>query len=509
MSRSHQILPRSGPAREALREKGQFWTPDWIAEAMVSYVLGAGTDQVFDPAVGAGAFLLAAKRVSKDIQRRVRLRGTELDPEALDQATRSGLHNDDLAKVEIRDFVLNPPEECFPAIVANPPYIRHHRIDAATKGALQFLAKRLIGKQLDGRTGYHVFFLIRALDRLAESGRLAFIMPADTCEGVFARTLWEWILSKYRLDAVITFSHQASPFPSVDTNAMIFMISTGHPGETFAWCRCSEPGSRALRTWVELGFPQRAFGPIHSIQRQTSEAFETGLSRSPRPRHDGPVLGDFAYSMRGIATGDNGFFFMTRKDALRRGLPLDLMVRAVGRTRDIQSSELTDEQLEILDCENRPTYLLSLDARPLTALPGPVQQYLEHGEESRVSERPLIKQRRPWYKMESRQVPPFLFAYLGRRNARFIRNLTHAVPLTGFLCVYPRKTSSDYVEKLWSLLNHPDTISNLALVAKSYGSGAIKVEPRALERVPISKAALRESGLSLEVSAGQAEMAFA
>ena len=509
MSRVNQVLPRSGPAREALREKGQFWTPDWVAEAMVSYVVGAGTDQVFDPAVGAGAFLLAAKRVSKDLQRSIRLRGTELDPEVLDQAAKSGLRNGDLAEVEIRDFVLNPPEECFPAIVANPPYIRHHRIDAATKGALQFLAKKLIGKPLDGRTGYHVFFLIRALDRLTENGRLAFIMPADTCEGVFARTLWGWILSKYRLDAVITFSHQASPFPNVDTNAMIFMISAGHPRDQFAWCRCSEPGSDALRTFVELGFPQRALGPIHSIQRQTSEAFETGLSRSPRPLHDGPVLGDFAYSMRGIATGDNAFFFMTKKDALARGLPLDLMVRAVGRTRDVQSNELTDEQLEILDCENRPTYLLSLDARPSTDLPREVKQYLDHGEESRVSERPLIKQRRPWYKMESRQVPPFLFAYLGRRNARFIRNLAHAVPLTSFLCVYPRKKSSDYIEKLWNLLNHPDTLSNLALVAKSYGSGAIKVEPRALERVPISNAALRESGFSFGISCGQAEIAFA
>lgn len=432
-----------------------------------------------------------------------------IDPKVLDQGTQSGLLQCDLAEVEIRDFVLNPPEERFPAIVANPPYIRHHRINAATKGALQLLAKRLVGKPLDGRTGYHVFFLIRALDRLAENGRLAFIMPADTCEGVFARTLWNWILAKYRLDAVINFSHEATPFPNVDTNAMIFMISADHPRDKFAWCQCSEPGSDALRTFVELGFPLQASGPIHSIQRQTSEAFETGLSRSPRPQHDGPVLGDFAYSMRGIATGDNGFFFMTKKDALTRGLPLDLMVRAVGRTRDIQSSELTDEQLEILDRENRPTYLLSLDARPLTALPREVQQYLNHGEESSVSERPLIKQRRPWYKMESRQVPPFLFAYLGRRNARLIRNLTHAVPLTGFLCVYPRKTSSDYVEKLWSLLNHQDTISNLALVAKSYGSGAIKVEPRALERVPISNAALRESGLSLEISFGQAEMAFA
>jgi hypothetical protein len=37
----------------------------------------------------------------------------------------------------------------------------------------------------------------------------------------------------------------------------------------------------------------------------------------------------------------------------------------------------------------------------------------------------------------------------------------------------------------WNVLNHPDTLKNMQLVGKSYGSGAIKVEPRSLENLPI------------------------
>ena len=44
------------------------------------------------------------------------------------------------------------------------------------------------GVILDGRAGFHVYFLIRALTLLEENGRLAFIMPADTCEGKFEIT---------------------------------------------------------------------------------------------------------------------------------------------------------------------------------------------------------------------------------------------------------------------------------------------------------------------------------
>lgn len=99
--------------------------------------------------------------------------------------------------------------------------------------------------------------------------------------------------------------------------------------------------------------------------------------------------------------------------------------------------------------------------------------------------RSLIQQRKPWYKMEQRKVPPLLFAYLGRRNTRFIKNEAGVLPLTGFLCVYPIHDDQKYTNSLWQALNHPDTLENLKLVGKSYGSGAIKVEPSNLNRLPI------------------------
>jgi hypothetical protein len=213
--------------------------------------------------------------------------------------------------------------------------------------------------------------------------------------------------------------------------------------------------------------------------------------------------------MRGIATGDNDFFFMTKDQAIKRSLPLELMIRAVGRTRDVEGDEITEDMLCTLDVNDRPTYLLSLNGRSMSEFPEPVQNYLNEGVRLKIHQRSLIKQRRPWYKMEIRKAPEFLFAYLGRRNARFVRNLAGVVPLTGFLCVYPRQSDNDFLEKLWLLLNHPDTLANLCRVAKSYGSGAIKVEPRALERTPISERALKDCGLYERPLESQVEIAYA
>jgi hypothetical protein len=491
-----QRIPAGGPAREALRQKGQFWTPDWVAEAMAGYVLSGGSGHLFDPAVGEGAFFRAAKLIAAQMGRDVSLLGAEIDPGVLQQARTHGLTDRDLSGVEIRDFVLTPPSGPYSAIIANPPYIRHHRLPVHVKAFVRNLGAALTGAALDGRAGLHVYFLLRGLQVLGENGRLAFIMPADTCEGVYARTLWRWITRNYWLDAVITFEPQASPFPGVDTNPLIFLIRRAPPEEQFVWARVNEARTAELKEWVLSGFTHRPSSALSVYRRSLPEALATGLSRPPSEiRPASPMLGDYAHVLRGIATGANDFFFLTRKRAASLQIPHQFVVPAVGRTRDVEGDEITNEILAALDAAGRPTLLLSLDGRPMEAFPSAVRDYLKRGERSGVPERPLIKQRRPWYRMETRRVPPFLFAYLGRRNARFIRNTAGVRPLTGFLCVYPQGRAPAFMEKLWKVLRHADTLANLPLVGKSYGSGAIKVEPRALERLPLPDRLLREVGL--------------
>ncbi len=491
MTRIHQKLPGSGPEREALRGKGQFWTPAWVAEAMVAYVTLAGSKEIFDPAVGAGAFFLAARGLDRELGRALRFRGSELDPSVLDQALAAGLRESDLKEVQVTDFVLRPPSGPLPAIVANPPYLRHHRLSARTKDALRRFCVGLIGHPLDGRTGYHVYFLLRALQLLEQGGRLAFIMPADTCEGVFAAPLWRWITSHFCLDAVITFSPDATPFPRVDTNAVVFLIRKTAPEEHIHWVHCKVPDTAALKEWVlgEAGAHERADLEVH--HRALSEALTTGLSRPPSHHpHTGPRLGSVAAVCRGIATGANEFFFMTRRRARELKIPQRYFVTAIGRTRDITGDVLTAEQVVALEATGRPTQLLSIGDEPLDRLPSSLRDYLRMGEEAGYSRRALISTRRPWYRMEVRRVPPILFAYLGRRNARFILNEAGVVPLTGFLCVYPRRTDPDSLRRLWGALSNPEIPESLRLVGKSYGSGAIKAEPRALENLPLSHAVL-------------------
>jgi hypothetical protein len=176
-----------------------------------------------------------------------------------------------------------------------------------------------------------------------------------------------------------------------------------------------------------------------------------------------------------------------------------LLVAAIGRTRDVPESEITSKLIDSIQAQGRPTWLLALDGRPINDYPDAVRQYIKHGEALGLPERPLISQRRPWYKMESRTPPPILFAYLGRRNSRFIRNYAGVVPLTCFLCVYPLRNDKHFVDRLWKVLSQPETVANLPLIGKSYGSGALKVEPRALEKLPLPEHLISEADLPYEM----------
>lgn len=487
---TRQKLPTQWNEREKLRDKGQFWTPDWVAEAMVAYVV-QNADLVFDPGVGKGVFYSALKKVAP----KKKFFGIDVDPEIIAEAKNEGIF-DSKAELEVRDFILDPPKKLFKAIVANPPYIRHHRLSQEQKDHFRKISLLNLGDTLDGRAGLHIYFLIQALSLLDKGGRLAFIMPADTCEGVFSKKLWDWVSRKFCIDGVITFEHKATPFPGVDTNAIIFLIKNEKPKEKLNWVKCLVSESQGLLHFLRSNLSNTNSEELKIYDRELTEAMAVGLSRTPLENHNFEfTLMDFAHVMRGIATGANEFFFLTKDQAKELKIPKKFFLPAIGRTRDVEKPLITQETLKKLEKKGRPTLLFFPNGSRLEDMPEAVKNYIHKGEELGLSKRPLISTRQPWYKMEVREVPIFLFAYLGRGNTRFIKNEAGIVPLTGFLCVYPRSNEKEYIEKLWAILQHPNTISNLELVGKSYGSGAIKVEPRSLERLPINSDLVKKVGL--------------
>lgn len=466
---------------------------------MVRYALGNGSDHVFDPAHGMGAFFVAAKKLEGELKRPISLLGTDIDPNLIIQIREQGLlKSKDIQKLQVKDFVEVALEKKYKSVVVNPPYIRHHRISSDKKELLKKIANQYLGKELDGRAGLHIYFLILSLLSLEKNGRLSFIVSSDICEGVFANSLWQWIAENYRIEGILTFSGKASPFPGIDTNPIVFFIRNSKPEEVFSWARAESKDAEAINKWVKSDFEMPTVDNLNlmAFNRTVEEALRTGFSRKPQTEVHKFTLGDFAYTMRGIATGNNEFFLLDHETIKRFKIPQVYLAAAIGRTRDVTGDVIDDKTFEALDKKGRPYHLLYINKGAFSDLPKSVQAYIAHGEKMGVHKTPLILARKTWYQMERREPPPILFSYLGRRSSRFILNKAGVLPLNGFLCVYPKSKNKKDLTKLLNLINHKEILENLFLVGKSYGSDAVKVEPRAIERLPIPERLVQQFGLA-------------
>jgi hypothetical protein len=461
---------------------------------MAIYLGSKSASSLLDPAVGPGVLLAAAKSEAKKLKS---VTAYEIDPSVIStHESQNGFAKSQITDLRITDFIADEQLLEVDAVIANPPYLRHHKIPATLKSRCQDLVYQTLGINIDARAGLHIYFLVKALSHLKNGGRLSFLVPADTFEGVFSKPLWKAIAEKYHVEGILTFAPKAAAFPGVDTNASVVFIEKAKPTGNFRWFRWIGEDPSKLSEAVRHGFNDQnveanRLGLEVSILA-TESAIETGFTRlhTSEPENGVP-LNEFATMMRGVASGSNEFFLMTKTRFEELGISERNFVRTIPRVRDASVPQITLEFLNQLDSAGRPTYLLSVDSE--TPIEGALKSYLDTGEELGINKGALVSMRKKWYFMEKRIPVPILFAYLGRRNNRFIDAQTEITPLTGFLCVYPKQGVDK--KKLLKALNHPSSIQELSRIGKSYGDGAVKVEPGGLRKMIIPLDALVASGL--------------
>lgn len=484
------------PTTEAVRNLGQVWTPTWVADGMAVLLKSKLESEILDPAIGPGALIAACKRISRGA---LKVTAYEVDETVL-----GNFHSEkefarlDIQTLFLKSFLEDSERSTFSGIIANPPYLRHHKIPSDLKALCRKITNEILGIDIDARAGLHVYFLIKALSRLASNGTLVFLVPADTFEGVFAEKLWTAIAKQFQINGVITMASEVSAFPGVDTNAVIVAISKSNPVENMVWARWAGALSDNFPKAVEQAFNQnlntaKSLG-LNAEIVQISEAISRGFTRSQSDEKvQGVPFTSIARVVRGIATGDNDFFVFTKERMIEMGLREENFVRTIMRVRDLPPSGLTADNLEELDRIGRPTYLLSIDTS--TSFYPKLQEYIQLGETMGLHKKALVSARRLWYYMEKRDPVPILFAYLGRRNIRFTRVNVPIQPLTGFLCVYPLAHVNP--DCLVTALNHPSTINELSKVGKSYGDGALKVEPGGLRKLTIPWDAVKAANIEV------------
>lgn len=213
--------PHAG-AEEWQRETktlGQVATPQPVAELMAHWVMSKEPKTVLDPAVGLGSLLHECHRRNS----RARLLGVECDEEAFRQA-KSGAPQG--TKLVLADYLLADSGQ-FEGIIANPPYVKAHRLEYSEDTWRGF--EERFGTSLDRLTNLYALFLLKIWQDLAPGGRAAVLLPAEFLNANFGEEIKEHLLRVMRPAGLIIFSPAINLFGSALTTSAVVLLEKGRP----------------------------------------------------------------------------------------------------------------------------------------------------------------------------------------------------------------------------------------------------------------------------------------
>lgn len=492
---------------------GQFATPPGLAEDMLRYARQlTGPVRFLDPAIGTGSFYSALRRVFKpdDIEAAA---GVELDPHFAEVARR--LWADSGLQIMEADFTRLRPEARFNLIVSNPPYVRHHHLDAATKERLRHLVLLRHGIRISGLAGLYCYFLLLADAWLEAGGLSLWLIPSEFMDVNYGQALKQYLAERVQLLQVHRFSPADIQFTDALVSSAIVVFRKNHP-DPVREVKMSFGGSLLSPTRVSLV-------PVDALRAARKWSIFAPEGPASAPGAESTSLGDLFTIKRGIATGANSFFILAEEDAIRKGIPEEYRRPILPNPRHIAGEVVEGDErgypsntsrLVLIDCD--------LPEAEIQVRFPQFWQYLRRGESLRIHTGYLPSRRKPWYSQEKRDPPPFLFTYMGRsgetrRPFRVIWNKSAATAHNVYLLLYPKGALKRVLEEQPALsrvvfegLRSID-MGQLLSEGRVYGGGLHKLEPKELARVParaLWEAVAAASGESLPVKPRQLALAW-
>ena len=477
---------------------GQFATPPPLARAVVALAAGWRAERgdtspirFLDPAVGSGAFWGATlARFGRDAV--ARAVGVEVDP-VVASVARSVWGGRGLDLVEGDFTQLEPPTDPtdptdqFNLIVANPPYVRHHHLARAVKPELARRVAARLGLAVSGLTGLYGYFLLLADAWLADGGMGVWLVPSEFLDVNYGQALRNYLTSRVTLLQVHRFRPAEGQFAdALVTSAVVVLVK-----------QVSGSGHRVrLTTGPALDRPDRSESVAVADLRGSAKWSRFTEGSAPGIVAGSATLGDLFTIKRGIATGSNRFFVMTRAQADARGLPPACLRPILPSPRYIRSS-LIEADADGFPRVDPALVLLACGRGEMTESSPALAAYLATGEAQAVHQGYLTSRRTPWYAQEERPPAPFLCSYMARPRPdrpspiRFFWNQSRATAANVYLLLYPRP------ELQARLAARPDLhalvfdrlqaipAATLTAGGRVYGGGLHKVEPRELAAIPI------------------------
>ncbi|MBQ3808880.1 MAG: N-6 DNA methylase [Kiritimatiellae bacterium] len=441
-----------------LKRYGQYFTSSFIADFMCAWACH-GADSVLDPAVGNSVFLRCARKRNQAAH----LTGYEIDPIILEH-----FGNPVRAEILLQDYLLGGWERRFDSIVCNPPYGKFQFV--ANRHDIIDVLRRETGVRYSGYINLYAMFLLKSIAQMSDKGRLAYIIPSEFLNSRYGNQIKQLLIKKRLLKAIVNFAIDRDIFDGVTTTCCILFLDRTIK-DSAVFYNIQSPDRLSGITIGELG----SFGvcvPYGSLDpnvkwRPFLENDAHGKMRELVP------VSTFCKVSRGIATGDNDFFCLTRNEVAQNRIPTQYLIECICKSSDVRAPFLGKKDFSMLVRGGKKTYVLDVprlnDVR--------VANYLSKGVAAGVDKKYLPSLRRPWCSMERKKPAQILLSTACRKGLKVVRNLAGVSSLTTFHSLYVRPEYEQDVDLIFCYFLTPSAQKLLLDNRKNLGNGLVKFQP--------------------------------
>ena len=481
----------SGKSSLERNRLGQFSTPPSLAKDIIDYaleILACKEINFLDPAFGTGTFYSALISAAHD-NNLGKCVGYEID-EHYANPTRQLWDNHEL-DIRVHDFTKAKPDIGFNLVVCNPPYVRHHHLANSEKKRFKKEIKFLFDYSISGLSGLYCYFMLMAHQWMAKNAVAAWLVPSEFMDVNYGNVVKQYLRNNVTLLRIHRFNPSELQFNDALVTSSVVWFRNEKPKDSldveFSYGGThKEPKTRIIVDSQQL-IPSAKWSHF-SQKRQTKASNEI-------------TLADMFKIRRGIATGCNDFFILTRQEIKKFDLPLDMFRPILPSPRYLKNDIVETDNNGMPQIDN-PMFLLDcrLSEDEIRIMHPNISTYLESGK-NEIASRYLCRTKNIWYLQESREPTPFLCSYMGRSSKsssspiRFILNYSNAIAANSYLMLYLKpeyknkySDKKKFLHEIWSALQEITTESLLS-EGRVYGGGLHKMEPKELAKVPATSIA--------------------
>lgn len=492
------VIPRK-PVKDAI-----FITPPEYARDMVECGLSTlGNDireiDFGDSAIGTGNLFLALRRWINEKQHygyRVRSAvGVDIDKRMAEEAY-VRYHKRGL-KVIYGDALLSDIDlgKKRNLMLVNPPFNRHEQIPSDYRKVIYKIAKEQTGISVAGNAGLYVYHLLIMDKWLCKNAVAVWLLPAIFMQTKYGMAIRTYLLNNVQLIKIHVYNEEIEQFDNTHVSTSIVVFRKGNSEER---TRILISYGASMEHPISCKYVQRDM-LLKNIDNWRRISNENNLCDVKKNEI---IFNDLFEIRRGVATGANSFFVMTREKAMRLKIPDIALKPLIPKARYLKSLVIEDKedgypdvdpQLVLIDCDLDETIIQELypsfyDYLQLAKVKG------DNG--VAIVDRFLIRNRQLWYKQEKREPPTFLLTYMGRNKENlpplyFIWNKSQAIALNTYLLLYPRQWLIDkFIKnpKLYEIVLKALNTSAEKIVStrtRIYSGGLNKIEPNELRKMPV------------------------